>query len=288
MRNHQLATDLTERTLQRRIILVIEGDRRRPLLDVAELWAFREVALLLAWRSFKASYRQTYLGVTWAVLQPLVAMGVFSVVFGRLVGVPSEGVPYPLFVLSGLIPWNLISRSIGAMTGSIIGDQDLVKRIYFPRVAIPMAALAPALGNMMFGLGILALTLAFFGYAPPPQILLVPLFILHAVALALGVGLMTAALNVRFRDVGFVLPFATQTMLFLTPVIYPATLLPDAWRFVYALNPAVGIIEGFRWSLLGVTPDWPTIAISVVIAIGVLLAGLWFFARSEDAFADHI
>jgi lipopolysaccharide transport system permease protein len=271
-----------------RNLRVISSERRRPLIDWSELWAFREVTFLLFWRSLKARYRQTYFGLLWAVAQPLVALSVYTLVFGSLVGVPSQGVPYPLFVLCGLIPWNFIAGSVVAMTGSVLADQDLVKRVYFPRLAIPLSTLASTLGNALFSGVLLIIALVFYGFAPPLQVVLVPVFLALAVVVALGLGLMTAALNVRFRDVGYAMPFAMQTLLFLTPVIYPATLLPEAWRLVYALNPAVGIIGGLRWSILGIAADPTSFAISAACAVALLLAGLWFFARSEDSFADTI
>jgi lipopolysaccharide transport system permease protein len=252
------------------------------------LWAFREVVLLLVWRSFKAHHRQTYFGLLWAFAQPLVALGTFSLVFGKVVGVPSQGVPYPLFVLCGLIPWNFISRSAQAMTTSLLADQDLVKRVYVPRLAIPLSAMASSLISTFFGIVLLAAGLAYYGILPTPQILLAPVILILAVAVALGVGLITASINVRFRDVGYMMPFAMQTMLLLTPVIYPATLLPESWRLVFAVNPAVGIIGALRWSILGVPVDPLAFAVSAAVAVGLLLAGLWVFARSEDSFADVI
>ena len=201
---------------------------------------------------------------------------------------PSEGAPYPIFLLCGLVPWNFITRSVLAMTGSILSDQDLVKRVYFPRLVIPISALAQAFSNTFFGLVLLVAGLFYYGIMPPEAIVLAPAFLALAGSAALGLGLIAAALNVRFRDVGYVMPVAMQTLLFLTPVIYPATLLPDSWRLVYALNPAVGIIGGLRWSLLGIPADPLVILISTTTALGLLLAGLWYFARSEDSFADLI
>jgi lipopolysaccharide transport system permease protein len=267
---------------------VVSSDRRRPLVDWAELWAYREVTFQLIWRSLKARYRQTYFGLLWAAAQPLVALGVYSVIFGRLVGVPSEGVPYPLFVLCGLVPWNFITRSVLAMTGSVLSDQELVKHVYFPRLAIPISAFASSFSNTLFGLLILVGALAYYAVLPPPQVVLAPVFFALAAAVAMGVGLIAAALNVRFRDVGYAMPFATQTLMFLTPVIYPATLLPDSWRLIYAINPVVGIIGGLRWSILGIPADLPVLLISAACAVSLLLAGLWTFARNEDGFADVI
>ncbi len=269
-------------------VRVIDSDAKRPLLDWRELWGHREVVFFLAWRSFKARYRQTYLGILWAILQPLIAMGVYTVIFGRLVGVPSDGVPYPLFVLAALVPWNFVSRGITSMTTCLVGNQDLVTRVYFPRIAIPLSTMVTVIVDMLYGCIIIAAGLVLFGIAPPVQALLLPLFLLQIFAITLGVGLMTAAINVRFRDVGYLVPFAMQTMLFLTPVVYPASLLPEAWRVLYALNPMVGVIGGVRWCLLGTPVEAASIMLSVVGAIAVLWGGLRLFARSEDVFADHI
>ncbi len=269
-------------------VRVIEAGHRRPLLDWAELWQFREVVFFLVWRAFKVRYRQTFLGIFWAVLQPLIGMGVYTVVFGRLVGVPSEGVPYPLFVLCGLVPWLFASKSITAMTTSLVGNYELVQRIYFPRIAIPAAAMLTLLVDMALGWLIVAGALAFYGVAPPVQILLAPVFIILLLAVAFGVGLIAAAVNVRFRDVGHLVPFALQTFMFLTPVVYPASLLPDVWRIIYAINPMVGIVGGFRWCILGIAPDAITVAISIACTAALLLSGLAVFARREMAFADYI
>lgn len=267
---------------------VIEAGRRPILLDWAELWDYREVVFFLVWRTYKIRYRQTFLGVFWAALQPLIAMGVYTVVFGRLVGVPSEGFPYPLFVLCGLVPWIFAARSISAMTNSLLSNYELIQRVYFPRIAIPTAAMLSILPDMALGWLILIGALVFYGTMPPLQILLVPVFLLLLMAVTFGVGLIGSAVNVRFRDVGRLVPFALQTMLLLTPVVYPASLLPELWRILYAINPMVGIIGGFRWCILGIEPDWIAVAMSVVCTAAVLLGGLAVFARRETAFADYI
>ena len=267
---------------------VIDAERVRPIFDGAELWHYREVVFFLIWRSFKVKYRQTYLGILWAVLKPLIGMGVFTVIFDRMIGVPSDGVPYPLFVLCGLIPWNFASRSINSATGCLIGDQELLKHVYFPRIAIPMAVVVAGLGDMMFGWTIFAAALIVFGTVPPLNSVLVPVFLLLMIAAVFGIGLMTSALNVRFRDIGYLVPFAITTALFMTPVVYPASLVPDAWQAVYALNPMVGIIGGFRWCLLDVPLDLTTTVISSICAIALLVGGLFLFSRGENTFSDYI
>jgi len=267
---------------------VIDAQRVSPIFNGGEIWRYREVVYFLIWRAFKVKYRQTYLGILWAVLQPLIGMGVFTVVFNRMIGVPSDGVPYPLFVLCGLIPWTYFSRSVNSATGSLIGDQELLKHVYFPRIAIPMAIVVAGLGDMLFGWAIFAAALVVFETVPPPNAFLAPLFLLLLIAVVLGIGLMTSALNVRFRDIGYLAPFAVSTVLFVTPVVYPASLVPDGLQAVYALNPMVGIIGGLRWCLLDVSLDLATTVISSICALALLVGGLSLFSRGENTFADYI
>jgi lipopolysaccharide transport system permease protein len=269
-------------------VTVIEASRRISLIDLKELWLFREVMYFLVWRDFKVRYRQTYLGILWAVLQPLLAMSVFGVFLGRLVGVPSEGVPYPLLILCGLVPWTCFSRSIGGMTVSLVHSQELVKRVYFPRMAIPLAAMFSCLIDMIPGLAVLLLALAVYGIWPSPLIVALPLFVLVMLIATAGIGLTLAAVNVRYRDVGYIVPFAIQLVLFVTPVLYPSSLIPAPWRLPYSLNPMVGVVDGIRWSVLGTGADWRMVAISALCALGLLFLGLFFFSRAEREFPDLI
>jgi lipopolysaccharide transport system permease protein len=265
---------------------VISAGARRPLLDVAELWRFREVVFFLVWRDFKVKYRQTVLGVAWAVLQPLVAMGIFTLIFGKLVGVSSAGFPYPAFVVCGLVPWNFFARAVGAMTGCIVGNRDLVSRVYFPRIAIPAATLLSGVTELAIGLLLIAGTLVVLGLPPPPQALLAPLVLCALLAATFGIGLFLAALNVSFRDVGYIVPFALQILLFLTPVVYPAELIPEGWRVLYGLNPMAGVVEALRWCVLGTPADAAVVAVSAIVGAGLVLGGLAWFARSERSFPD--
>lgn len=267
---------------------VIDPSRKRRLIDLSELWRYREVVFFLAWRDFKVKYRQTYLGVLWAMLQPLVAMSVFSVFFGRLVGISSNGAPYPLFVLCGLVPWNFFSRAVGSMTGSLVSNQELVKRVYFPRLIIPISAMAACLTDMIVGFALLFAALLAFGSWPAPQVLFLPLFVLVMAASATGLGVALSAINVRFRDVGYLVPFSLQIVLFMTPVVYPGNLVPPFWRPLYSLNPMVGVVEAVRWSLLGTPADWVMISISTLSSLALLVAGLAIFSKSERAFPDLI
>jgi len=269
-------------------VTVIDPLRKRKLLDTAELWRYREVVFFLAWRDFKVRYRQTYLGVFWALLQPLAAMSVFSVLFGKLVGISSNGAPYPLFVLCGLVPWNFFSRSVGSMTGSLLSNQELVKRVYFPRIIIPISVMATCLTDLLIGFALVFVALLIFGYLPSGQILFLPAFILILAAAAAGLGLALSAFNVRFRDIGYLVPFGLQLLLFMTPIVYPSNLVPPLWQPLYSLNPVVGVVEAIRWSVLGTPADWFAIAISSISALAISIGGLIIFARTERVFADLI
>ncbi len=270
------------------IVAIIDPSLKRPILNLREIWHFREVVFFLVWRDMKVRYRQTYLGLLWAVLQPMIAMSVFSIFFGKLVGVPSNGIPYPLFVLCGLVPWNFFSKAVGSMTGSLIGSQELVKRVYFPRIAIPMSAMLSCVADMVPGFAIVFIALAVFATAPVVQIVLLPAFVLVMMAAALGLGLALSAWNVRFRDVGHIVPFALQILLFMTPIVYPGSLMPEAWRPLYSLNPMVGIVEAIRWCVVGTPADWGMVAISAVSSVLLLACGLVAFSRAERALPDLI
>jgi lipopolysaccharide transport system permease protein len=270
------------------IVTIVDPSLRRPILNLREIWAFRELVFFLVWRDMKVRYRQTYLGILWAILQPTIAVSVFSIFFGKLVGVPSNGMPYPLFVLCGLVPWNFFSRAVGSMTGSLIGSQELVKRVYFPRIAIPMSAMLSCVMDMVPGFAIVLVALAVFATAPAVQVVLLPVFVLVMMAAVLGLGLALSAWNVRFRDIGYIVPFALQILLFMTPIVYPGSLVPDAWRPLYSLNPMVGIVEAIRWCVVGAPVDWGMVAISTVSSVLLLACGLVAFSRAERVLPDLI
>jgi lipopolysaccharide transport system permease protein len=263
-------------------------DARRPfrLVDVEELWRYREVVYFLVLRDFKLKYRQTVLGVGWAVLQPLVGLGVFSLVFGTLVGIETGGIPYPLFAVCGLVPWAYFSRAVPSTTNSLTSNPELVKKVYFPRLALPISACLAFTGDLMIGFVVLALTLIAFATAPAPQIVFLPAFVLLLVTTAFGIGLLTSATNARFRDVANIVPFMVQTLLFLTPVVYPSSLVPENLRLLYALNPIVGVIDGVRWSVLGTPLDPWMLALSVLVSVCLLIGGLAWFSKQEGSFAD--
>jgi lipopolysaccharide transport system permease protein len=202
--------------------------------------------------------------------------------------VPSEGAPYPLFVLCGLVPWNFFSRAIASMTGSLVSNQELVRRVYLPRMTIPISAMLSSVVDMLLGFVIILGALAYFSVVPSVQLLLLPFFLAILAASTLGIGLTLAAINVRFRDVGYIVPFALQLLLFVSPIVYPASIMPEAWRPLYSINPMVGLIEAVRWSVIGTEPDWHMVAISATCSIVLLVLGMIIFARAERAFADVI
>lgn len=267
--------------------MIVPG--QQPLLaELKELVAFREIVYFLMWRDFKVRYRQTYLGVLWAVLQPLMATGIFSIFLGGLIGMPSGGIPYPLFVLSALIFWNSFARGVANMATALVADQDLVKRIYFPRLAIPLASMGSAMVDLVPGLVILGLAMAAYGVRPPPQLILLPICIPVLGASALGLGLLASAIHVRYRDIGHLVPFMLQLLLFASPVLYASEVVPAHWRALYGVNPAAGLLDMVRWCLFDTPVALPTVASSLVSAALLLAAGLAYFTRAERHFPDYI
>ncbi len=261
---------------------------RRVALDLRELWAYRELLFFLAWRDVKVRYKQTALGVAWAVLQPLLAMAVFTLVFGRLAKVPSDGIPYPLFSYAALLPWTFFANAVTTSGTSIVGSAQLITKVYFPRLIIPGAAVAATLVDFGIALLLLAVLMIGYGAGVGPGVLLIPPLVLLTLILALGVGAWTAAMTVRYRDFRHALPFTMQLWLFATPVIYPTSLVPPAWRPLLLLNPLTGIIEGYRSALFGRPLDGASLGVATVISLGALWLGARTFRRMERTFADII
>ena len=257
-------------------------------LRLAELWDYRELLYFLVWRDIKVRYKQTALGVAWAVLQPLLAMFVFSLFFGRLARMDSDGLPYPLFNLAGLVPWMFFLHGLSEGANSVVGSRDLITKVYFPRVVVP---LAPVLAGLVdLAIGIVLLVAVMSGYGMPPELralMLVP-FIALAFLSAAGAGLWLAAMNVQYRDVRYVLPFLTQLWLFATPVVYSTRLVPQPWRALYGLNPMVGVVDGFRWALLGTSVPLTGLMVSTTAAVVLAATGALYFRRMERAFADIV
>ncbi|HUW11360.1 MAG TPA: ABC transporter permease [Anaerolineae bacterium] len=267
--------------------IVIRPSRGWRWLDLRELWAYRELIYFLTWRDIKVRYKQTAIGVAWAVLQPLAMMAVFTLFFGRMAQMPSEGVPYPVFVLAGLVPWQLFARALTESSSSLVTDQRLITKVYFPRLIVPLSTVLAAIVDLLIALGLLLILMPVFGVWPDGRIAALPVFILLLVVTALGVGFWLSALNVEYRDVRYVVPFLTQFWLFVTPVIYPTSQVPEGWRFLYALNPMVSAVEGFRWSLLGVGEGPSAVmAISAGVALLLFLTGIVWFRRLERTFVD--
>jgi lipopolysaccharide transport system permease protein len=256
---------------------------------VHEAWRRRELLSFLVWRDLKVRYKQTALGVAWAVVQPLATMVVFSIFFGRLAQMPSDGVPYPLFAFAALVPWTYFASAMAQGSNALLASQALVSKVFFPRMLIPLASVITPLVDAGVGLVVLAALAAWYGHVPSAAVVWLPAFAALAVATAFGIVLFLSALNVVYRDVRYALPFLTQLWMFATPVAYPASLLPEQWRWIYAFNPMVSVVEGFRWALLGTTVlDAPMLAASVTASTGVVAIGIWYFRRLESTFADVI
>ena len=258
-------------------------------LRLHELWDYRELIYFLTWRDIKVRYKQTLIGAAWAILQPLLAMLIFTVVFRKFANVPSDGLPYPVFAYAGLLPWDLFAYALNRSSNSIVGHSYLVSKVYFPRLIVPLAAITSGLADFAMGFVVLLAMMIWFGVVPTWGILALPVFLLLALATAIAVGLWLSALNVKYRDVGYTIPFLTQLWLFASPVAYSVTLVPERWRLLYGLNPMVGVIEGFRWALLGKeSPDFEQIAASTVVVLILLGGGTIYFKRTERMFADVV
>jgi len=268
--------------------LRIRPSRGWTSLGLRELWAYRELLYFLTWRDIKVRYKQTALGAAWAVIQPFCTMIVFSLFFGRLARIPSDGIPYPIFTYAALVPWTFFANGLAQSTNSLVGSANLIKKVYFPRLAIPLATVLSEAIDFAIAFVVLIALMLYYGITPTANVVWLPLLLLLAVATSLGVGLWLSALNVQFRDVRYVVPFVTQFWMFATPIAYPSSLLDQRWRAVYALNPMVGVVEGFRWAFLGAVIGGRDVAISAASAVAMLFVGLFVFRRMEDTFADEI
>lgn len=266
--------------------LVIAPRKGWHFIDLRELWAYREVVFFLVWRDFKVRYRQTAIGIAWAVIQPMLTVTIFTILFSRLARLPSDGVPYPLFALAGLVPWGFFSQGVTAATNGMMNNQDLVKRVYFPRLAIPLAAVFAGLADLLIGLLLLVGLILFYGQDIGGNVILLPLFLMLGMAAAIGIGLILSAANVRFRDVGHALPFALQIALLATPIAYPSSVLPEQWRMLYSLNPMVGVVDGVRWSLFGTPIVVESLLISITATAVALIGGAYYFRHNERSLAD--
>jgi lipopolysaccharide transport system permease protein len=257
-------------------------------IDLKEIWEYRELLQTFVIRDIKVRYKQTALGAAWAVIQPLFMMVVFTLFFGKLAKIPSEGIPYPIFSYAALLPWTLFAEGLSRSTGSMISNAGIMTKVYFPRLILPISGVVSPLVDFAIAFVILLGMMLYFGFYPTVNILWLPAFILLALATSLGVGLWLSALNVQYRDFQYTVPFLIQLWLFASPVVYPSTLLPEPYRMIYGLNPMAGVIEGFRWALLGASPPSSLIVVSVVVATAILISGAFYFRRMEKTFADVV
>lgn len=270
--------------------LRIEPSKGWVSLKLRELWAYRELLYFLTWRDIKVRYKQTVLGAAWAILQPFMTMIVFSLFFGGLAQIPSDGLPYPVWNYAALVPWTFFAHGLSMSSNSLVGSANLIKKVYFPRLAIPISTVLAGTVDFVLAFGVLLLLMLFFGITPTVNVIFLPFFILLTFITALGVGLWLSAMNVQFRDVRYTIPFLTQLLLFLTPIVYPSSMIEnDLLRTIYGLNPMAGVVEGFRWALLG-TETAPSLVLiaSTAASIFLLVSGAFYFRRMEKSFADVV
>jgi homopolymeric O-antigen transport system permease protein len=257
-------------------------------IDLKSLWDYRELLYFLTWRDVKVRYKQTALGAAWAIIQPLFTMIIFTIFFGKLANMPSDGIPYPIFAYAALLPWTFFSNAITSSGNSLVGSAHLITKVYFPRMIIPGAAVAAGLIDLMIAFGILIIMMIYYSVGMTWNLLMLPALILLTTLLAIGVGMWTSALNVKYRDIRYALPFAIQLTMFATPIIYPLSLVPERWRWALTLNPLTGIIEGYRSAFFGRPFNWPALAISSVITFALLVYAAYHFKRMERTFADIV
>ena len=257
-------------------------------IDLREIWEYRELLQTFVIRDIRVRYKQTALGAAWAVIQPLFMMVVFTIFFGRLAKIPSEGIPYPIFSYAALLPWTLFAEGLSRSTSSMVSNSGIMTKVYFPRLVLPIAGVISPLVDFSIAFVILLGMMIYYGYVPTVNILWLPVFILFAIVTALGVGLWLSALNVQYRDFQYTVPFIIQLWLFASPVVYPSSLLPEPYRMIYGLNPMAGVIEGFRWALLGTSPPSSLMLVSILVVALILVSGAFYFRRMEKIFADVV
>lgn len=267
----------------------LQPSSRWRFVDLRELWHYRELVYFLTWRDIKVRYKQTAIGVVWAVLQPIALMAVFTLFFGRLARLPSDGVPYPLFTFCALLPWQVFSRSVSDSANSLVTDQRLISRVYFPRIIVPTSSVVGSLMDFAISFLLFLGLMAWYGYTPTINIIFLPVFLVLMMMTALGVGYWLSALNIEYRDVVYALPFISQIWMFLSPVVYPSSLVPAKYRMLYGLNPMAGVIDGFRWAFLGAgSGPSPMLLASACISIALFVSGIFWFRSRERTFADAI
>lgn len=269
--------------------VVIQPQKGLFQLDLGSVWQYRELLCFLVWRDVLTRYKQTAIGAAWVIVQPLITMLIFTLIFSRLAKVPSDGIPYPVFAFTALLPWTYFSQALAKTSGSLVSSANLVTKIYFPRLLIPLAAVVAPVVDLVFSFLVLLVLMLWYQIMPSWGLLALPLFMGLAVMTALAVGLCSSALNVRYRDVNSIIPFVAQVWMYASPVAYPVSMVPEKWRLLYSLNPMVGVIEGFRWALLGTAPPDPAImAVSVSMVLFLCGIGIVYFKKMEQSFADVI
>ena len=270
-------------------VIVVKPSKGWISLNLDELWEYRELLYFLTWRNIKVRYKQTVLGAAWAIIQPFFTMVVFSLFFGKLAKVPSDGIPYPIFAYAALVPWMFFANGLNQSSDSLVGSADLIKKVYFPRLIVPISSVISGVIDFVLAFVVLVGMMLFYGIYPTANTIWLPFLLLLAFVTSLGVGLWLSALNVQFRDVRHTVPFLTQFWLFATPIAYPSSLLSEPWHTLFGINPMVGVVEGFRWALLGTeTAPGPIIIVSSLVALVLLVGGVFFFRRMEKTFADVV
>ena len=270
-------------------MIIVKPSKGWISLNLDELWEYRELLYFLTWRNIKVRYKQTVLGAAWAIIQPFFTMVVFSLFFGKLAKVPSDGIPYPIFAYAALVPWMFFANGLNQSSDSLVGSADLIKKVYFPRLIVPISSVISGVIDFVLAFVVLVGMMLFYGIYPTANTIWLPFLLLLAFVTSLGVGLWLSALNVQFRDVRHTVPFLTQFWLFATPIAYPSSLLPEPWHTLFGINPMVGVVEGFRWALLGTeTAPGPIIIVSSLVALVLLVGGAFFFRRMEKTFADVV
>lgn len=278
-----------ERTEEKFHRILIEPSKGLFHLDIKELWQYHELLYFLIWREVKVRYKQTMIGGAWAILQPLMTMVIFSIIFGRFAKIPSDGVPYPVFTYTALLPWMFFAQALTRSGASLVENANLITKVYFPRLMIPLGAASAPIVDFIVSFMVLICLMAFYGIHPTMRILALPFLLVLTLMTAFSVNLWLSPLNVKYRDVGHAFPFLSQFWMYASPVAYPLSLIPEKWQFLYSFNPMVGVIEGFRWALLGKqTPNFMAMAISIIAVLALFLSGILYFKKMEQTFADVI
>jgi lipopolysaccharide transport system permease protein len=281
--------ELTAESIIRKPSVVIQPRRSLFQLDLRSIWQFREMLYFLVWRDVLLRFKQTAVGVAWVILQPLITMIIFTLIFSKLAKLPSDGTPYPVFAFTALLPWTFFAQALARSSSSVVQNSNLITKIYFPRLLIPIAASIAPIVDLVFSFLFLLVLMGWYKITPTWGILALPLFLALAIITSLAVGLWSSAINVKYRDVGNIIPFVIQVWMYASPIAYPVSMVPDKWRFIYSLNPMVGVIEGFRWALLGKnSPDFMLMAMSASVVMVLLVSGIVYFKKMEQTFADVI